>query len=78
MEWHKASKARISSHGVDKVMHWANQNHGDVFSQMFTSKQDTRETDATKQAGGPKDQQAQTHRGNKACKSLDLVKQTWI
>ena len=45
---------------------------------MVTSKQVIREMDATKQAGGPKDQQAQTHRGNKACESLDLVKQTWI
>ena len=59
-------------------MHQGNQNHGDVLSQMVTSKQVTREMDATKQAGGPKDQQAQTHRGNKACESLDLVKQTWI
>ena len=47
-------------------MHQGNQNHGDVFSQMVTSKQVTREMDATKQAGGPKDQLTQTHGGNKA------------
>ena len=28
--WHKASKASISSHEVEKGMHQANQHHGDV------------------------------------------------
>ena len=35
------------------------QNHEDAFSQAVTSKQATRGTDATTQASGPKDQQAQ-------------------
>ena len=62
--WHKASKA-MSSPRVEEGMHRANQHHGDVFSQMVTSKQATRGMDATKQVGGPKDQ-AQSHKGNKA------------
>jgi len=40
--------------------------------------QATRGTDATTQASGLKDQQAQTHEGHKAWQSLDLDKQTWM
>ena len=40
--------------------------------------QATRGTDATTQANGLKDQQAQTHEGHKAWQSLDLDKQTWM
>ena len=47
-------------------MHQANQHHRDVFSQMVTPKQATRWMDATTKASGPKDQQAQAHRGHKA------------
>ena len=65
MSWHKTSKASISSHRVEKGMHQANQHHGDVFLEMVTSKQATRGADATTQASGPKDQQAQTHGGSK-------------
>ena len=47
-------------------MRQANQHHGDVFSQVVTPKQTTRGTNATTQASGPKDQQAQVHGGHKA------------
>ena len=63
--WHKASKASISSHEVEKGMHQANPHHRDVFSQMVATKQTTGGMDATKQTNGPKGQQAQTHRGHK-------------
>ena len=66
MGCHKVSKASILSHGVKKGMDRVNQHHKDVFSQMVTFKQATRGADATKQAGGPKDQLTQTHGGNKA------------
>ena len=66
MGCHKVSKASMLSHGVEKGMDRVNQHHKDVFSQMVTFKQATRGVDATKQAGGPKDQLTQTHRGNKA------------
>ena len=59
-------------------MHQENRHHGDVFSQVVTSKQATRGTDATTQASGPKNQQAQAHKGQKAWQSLDLDRQTWI
>ena len=64
--WHKASKASISSNEVEKGMPQANLHHGDMFSQMTTSKQAIEGMDATKQASGPKDKQAQTHGGHKA------------
>ena len=49
-------------------MHQANPHHGDVFSRMATSKQAVGGTNATKQASGPEDQQAQAHGGYKAYK----------
>ena len=58
-------------------MFQAHQQHGDV-SQVVTSKQAIRGTDATAQASGPKDQQAQVHGVHKAWQSLDLDRQTWI
>ena len=54
------------------------QNHEDAFSQAVTSKQATRGTNATTQASGPKDRQAQAHGGHKAWQNLDLDKQTWL
>ena len=59
-------------------MHQANRNHRDVFSQVVTSKQATRGTDATTQASVPKNQQAQAYNGQKAWQSLDLDRQTGI
>ena len=47
-------------------------------SQMVSHKQATSKTDATTQASGPKDQQAQAHGGHQAWQNLDLSKQTWI
>ena len=47
-------------------MHQANPYHGEVFSRMATSKQVVGGTDATKQASGLEDQQAQAHGGHKA------------
>ena len=46
--WHKESKASItSSHGAKKGVYQAHQYHGDMFSQVVTSKQATRGTNAT-------------------------------
>jgi len=66
MGQHKVRKVSISSHRVEKCMHQVNQHHKDVFSQMVKSKEARRGTDANKQVCSPKDQEAQTHRGNKA------------
>jgi len=44
-------------------------------SQAVTSKQIERGTDATTQASGPKDQQAQAHERHKTWKRLDLDRQ---
>ena len=48
-----------------------------MYSQVVTPKQGTRGADATTQASGPKDRQAQAHEGHKAWQSLDLYRQTW-
>ena len=52
-----------------KGMHQANQHHRDVFSQMVTSEQATRGTDATIQA--------QAHGEHQAWQNLNLGRQTW-
>ena len=54
-----------------------NTNTTKVYLTSGCIQQATRGMDETTQATGPKDRQAQTHGGHKACQSLDLDKQTW-